>query len=108
MEATSTLNLRIATYNILNTKGRFLDIYLLDRYIERERLLKENTYCLNADIIGLQEVVFGPNQLDELSAPSQKVVENSRHTVRHEIDVDALNVSRGSQGYEAVEASIQI
>jgi mRNA deadenylase 3'-5' endonuclease subunit Ccr4 len=41
---------RIGTYNILNTK---------DRYLEREHLLKQNLYEMNADIIGLQEVVYG-------------------------------------------------
>ena len=51
------MKLRFATYNILNTK---------DRYDEREALLKQNLYGLNADIIGLQEVVYGDNQLDEL------------------------------------------
>jgi mRNA deadenylase 3'-5' endonuclease subunit Ccr4 len=44
------LSVRFATYNILNTK---------DRYIEREQLLKQNLYELEADVIGLQEVVFG-------------------------------------------------
>ena len=54
--------LRIGTYNILNTKGILFSIIisLLDRYDERELLLKENLYAMNADIIGLQEVVFGP------------------------------------------------
>jgi endonuclease/exonuclease/phosphatase family metal-dependent hydrolase len=42
--------LRVATYNILNTK---------DRYDEREGLLKQVIYEMDADIIGLQEVVFG-------------------------------------------------
>ena len=46
------MKLRFATYNILNTK---------DRYDEREALLKQNLYGLNADIIGLQEVVYGDN-----------------------------------------------
>ena len=50
--------MRIATYNILNTK---------DRYQERELLLKQCLYSMQADIIGLQEVVFGPDQLDELT-----------------------------------------
>jgi hypothetical protein len=37
--------------------------------VERERLLKENLYELDADVIGLQEVVFGEKQLDELKTP---------------------------------------
>jgi exonuclease III len=52
--------LRVATYNILN---------ISDRYEEREGLLKKNLYELNADVIGLQEVAFGPAQLDELVIP---------------------------------------
>ena len=50
-------NLRIATFNTLNTK---------DRYSEREPWLKECIYRLNADVVGLQEIVFGPRSLDEL------------------------------------------
>ena len=45
-----SLTLRLGTYNILNTR---------DRYDEWEWLLKKNIYDLNADIVGLQEVVFG-------------------------------------------------
>ena len=30
-------------------------------------MLKENLYGLSADVVGLQEVVFGPKQLDQLS-----------------------------------------
>jgi hypothetical protein len=41
--------IRIATYNIRNT---------MDRYEERELLLKQNLYDLKADVIGLQEVAF--------------------------------------------------
>jgi len=37
--------MRIATYNILNTSDRY--------YEGREKLLKQNLYELNADIIGL-------------------------------------------------------
>ena len=40
----SNTTLRVATYNILNTK---------DRYTEREELLKETIHGLNADVIGL-------------------------------------------------------
>ena len=54
------LAVRFATYNILNTK---------DRYIEREKLLKQNLFELEADVIGLQEVVFGEEQLEELVQP---------------------------------------
>ena len=53
----SSRSLRVATFNTLNTK---------DRYSEREGWLKENIYRLDADIIGLQECVFGPRSLDEL------------------------------------------
>jgi mRNA deadenylase 3'-5' endonuclease subunit Ccr4 len=60
-----TLKLRVATYNILNTS---------DRYDEgRERLLKQNLYQLNADIIGMQEVAFGSKQLDELVIPTREI-----------------------------------
>lgn len=52
------MKLRVATYNLLNTK---------DRYPEREGLLKQILFNLDADLVGLQEVVFGPAQLDELS-----------------------------------------
>ena len=51
------MKIRVGTYNLLNTK---------DRYTEREFLLKQTLYGMNADLIGLQEVVFGENQLDEL------------------------------------------
>ena len=44
------MHLRVASYNILNTK---------DRYSEREALMKQNLFGLNSDIVGLQEVVFG-------------------------------------------------
>ena len=50
------VNIRIATYNILNTKGNkafWLFNSYLDRYDERESILKRNIYELNADIIGL-------------------------------------------------------
>ena len=49
--------LRLATFNILNTK---------DRYNERERFLKETVHGFNADLVSLQEVAFGPDSLDEL------------------------------------------
>lgn len=52
------MHLRVATYNILNTK---------DRYTEREALMKQNLYAFSADIIGIQEVVFGDTQLSELT-----------------------------------------
>ncbi len=61
------MKLRVATYNILNTK---------DRYTEREALMKQNLYNFNADIVGLQEVVFGPDQLDELTQ-----AEGNRHRI---------------------------
>lgn len=51
------MKIRLGTYNILNVK---------DRYIEREQLMKQNLYDMNADIVALQEVVFGPRSLDEL------------------------------------------
>ena len=38
------MKLRVATYNLLNTK---------DRYVEREKLLKQVLYGLNADLVGL-------------------------------------------------------
>ena len=43
MQSAGMRRLRVATFNILNTK---------DRYSERERLLKETIRALNADIIG--------------------------------------------------------
>jgi endonuclease/exonuclease/phosphatase family metal-dependent hydrolase len=67
------LKIRVATYNILNTS---------DRYEERERLLKENLYELNADVIGLQEVAFGSKQLDELKHPHCEMG-TLRHSVEH-------------------------
>jgi mRNA deadenylase 3'-5' endonuclease subunit Ccr4 len=48
--SSEVFRLRVATYNILNTS---------DRYDEREKLLKNNLYELNADVLGLQEVAFG-------------------------------------------------
>ena len=42
---------RFATYNTRN---------LCDWYEERQKLLKQNIYSMKADVIGLQEVVFGP------------------------------------------------
>ena len=77
------MKLRVASYNILNTK---------DRYTEREFLLKQILYGLNADIVGLQEVVFGPDQLEELV---------NKKGERHE-------VTEGKDGYLFVEAPIQI
>ena len=53
----SNRGLRLATFNTLNTK---------DRYVERESWLKENIYRLDADVVGLQEMVWGPRSLDEL------------------------------------------
>lgn len=78
-----TFKLRVATYNILNVS---------DRYDEREGLLKKNIYELNADVIGMQEVAFGSEQLDELIEPRGT---NRRHTVDHH------GRNRGYQVYEA-------
>ena len=50
MAESEARTIRVATYNILNTK---------DRYPEREQLLKQTLYDMNADVIGLQEVAFG-------------------------------------------------
>jgi len=65
--------LKIATYNIRNTT---------DRYEEREQLLKENIYRMDADIIGLQEVAFEKfNQIEELSkndASSKYLIKDSK------------------------------
>ena len=61
--SSGTRSLRVATFNILNTK---------DRYSEREGWLKENIYRIDADMIGLQEVVYGPNSLDELMTVDAK------------------------------------
>jgi len=49
--------IKIATYNILNMK---------DRYVEREPLLKATIRGIGADILSLQEVVYGDSSLDEL------------------------------------------
>ena len=38
------MKLRVASYNLLNTK---------DRYVEREKLLKQVLYGFNADVVGL-------------------------------------------------------
>ena len=73
----------VATYNILNVK---------DRYEEREGLMKQSLYELGAEIVGLQEVVFGPGQLDELT---------SKNGPRHKVD-------RGCDSYEAYEAPCQM
>ena len=67
----STRNLRVTTFNTLNTK---------DRYVEREPWLKENIYSFNSDVVGLQECVYGPRSLDELtnvdpSKPQRHVLE---------------------------------
>ena len=87
------MKLRVATYNILNTS---------DRYDEgRERLLKQNLYQLNADIIGLQEVAFGEKQLDELVLPRGQG--DSQHQLRHTVD----HFGR-YQGYSKYEAPFQI
>ena len=77
--------LRIATYNILNTK---------DRYDEREPLLKKAVFSLEADLIGLQEVVFGPKQLDELTA-----LNSGRHQMASDQRVNC---------YHKLEAPLQV
>ena len=84
-DLTSSFKLRVATYNILNVS---------DRYEERENLLKRNIYELNADVVGMQEVAFGHQQLDELKHPR-----GSRHSVDHQ---------GRSQGYHVYEAPFQM
>ena len=49
-QACKRRDLRVASFNILNTK---------DRYAEREAWLKEQIYRLDADLVNLQEVAFG-------------------------------------------------
>jgi len=66
------MHLRVASYNILNTK---------DRYSEREALMKRNLFGFNADIVGLQEVVFGDEQLNELIQ-----ADGPRHKVQAKFD----------------------
>ena len=82
--------MRVATYNILNTK---------DRYDEREWLLKRNLYELNADIIGLQEVVYGSKQLNELLCPIQKQENSGRHKNRHNINLKEIKAEKRADGY---------
>lgn len=50
---------RVATFNIRNVN---------DRYEEREPLLKDAFAELDADIVGLQEVMFDPHDQDDLLA----------------------------------------
>jgi hypothetical protein len=65
---TKCLSVKFATYNLLNTK---------DRYLEREALLKQNLYDLRADLVGIQEVVYGPDMLDELKHAKGQRTETS-------------------------------
>jgi len=53
------MKLTVATYNIRN---------ITDRYPERKPLLGEAFGSLNADIVGLQEVVFSPPRQDDFLA----------------------------------------
>ena len=66
--------------------------------MEREELLKKNLYELDADVVGLQEVVFGEKQLLELAHP---------HMKRHNINLDSLKSTR-SQGYTPFPAPVQL
>eukprot|EP00347_Sterkiella_histriomuscorum_P010723 403375169 len=91
-------NLRVGTYNILNTK---------DRYTERERLLKKNLYELNADIIGLQEVVFGEKQLDELIHPNSTSSQAPK-SLRHEINLEEIGASQRQEGYNPIAHPVQM
>lgn len=65
----------------------------IDRYYEREELLKKNLYELNADVIGLQEVVFGSKQLNELVTPKQKTENLHTHPNRHNLNLELLGAS---------------
>jgi hypothetical protein len=83
MQGSNLVNIRLATYNLLNTK---------DRYDEREQLLKQNLYDLHADIVGVQEVVFGEEMLDELKFPVGKRTSIAHHT----------------EGFTTFEAAVQM
>ncbi|CDW74273.1 UNKNOWN [Stylonychia lemnae] len=63
--------------------------------------MKQNVYSLDADIIGLQEVVFGAEQLDELQYPEQ--TDDIQHQVRHN-----LVLEKRSEGYSAISHSVQL
>jgi len=54
-----------------------------DRYAEREAFLKETLHSFNADIVSLQEVVFGGLSLDELVA-------NEGALQRHDLSAKGL------------------
>jgi len=100
-----SISLRIATYNILNTKGKChqsSNHLSIDRYDEREGLLKSNLYELNADILGLQEVVYGSKQLNELLCPLNK------HSNRHPLNLGDIGAEQRADGYHAYEGPVQL
>ena len=70
--------------------------------------MKKNLYELNADIIGLQEVVFGSKQLSELVFPTQRHEYLERHANRHKIKLELLGASERADGYTAYEAPVQL
>jgi hypothetical protein len=78
------------TFSILRVNVPLFYQLNVDRYDERELLLKRNIYELDADVIGLQEVVFGSKQLNELVTPFQKPENLSRHTNRHKVDLEKI------------------
>jgi len=51
-------------------------------------------YELNADIIGLQEVVYGPEQLDELISPTKESSERISHKIRHALELELIGSCR--------------
>ena len=85
-----------------------LDNLIIDRYDEREALLKKNIYELNADIIGLQEVVYGSKQLNELLTPVQRSSHSVRHKNRHNINLKEINAEKRVDGYHGYEGPVQL
>lgn len=53
-EDATTMPLRVGTYNLFNTTGRYLE--------GRRELLLDAVDSLEADVLGLQELAFGPGQ----------------------------------------------
>ena len=83
-----------------------LDNLIIDRYDEREALLKKNIYELNADIIGLQEVVYGSKQLNELLNPVQRSSHSVRHKNRHKINLKEIHAENRADGYHGYEGPV--
>ena len=59
---------------------------------------------MNADIVSMQEVVFGARQLDELAVPTTDVKPGTRHS----LNLEEIGASNRSMGYHPYEAPVQL